>query len=250
MRVLILGGTTEASLAARAIADAGIDGVYSYAGRTAAPSGQPLPLRVGGFGGAEGLADWMRAERISHVIDATHPFAARISANAVAACHRVATPLLAFERPPWRPAPGDRWTRVPDIPAAVAALPLAPTRVFLAIGRQNLADFAAARQHDYLLRLVDPPDAPLPLPRARVVVARGPFDVAADTALMRDHGTAIVVAKNAGGTGAVAKIEAARALDLDVIMVERPAVPSRPVAASVAVVIEWLHATPPARRGA
>lgn len=246
MRVLLLGGTTEAAAAAGALAAAGIDAVYSYAGRTLAPVAQPLPRRIGGFGGAEGLADYLRAQGITHVIDATHPFAAQISTNAATACAATGTALLAFARPAWHPGPGDRWTHVPDIEAAALALPQAPSRVFLAIGRQRLDAFAGQPQHHYLLRLVDPPEAPLPLPQAQVVLARGPFDMAGDMALMQSHGTQVVVAKNAGGTGARAKLDAARALGLPVVMIDRPAVPPRALAGSLEQVMAWLgHAAPP-----
>ncbi len=239
-RILLLGGTTEANLMARAIADAGLAAVYSYAGRTEAPMAQPIHMRVGGFGGVEGLQAYLVTEGISHVIDATHPFAAGMSTNAVAACTATRTRLIALERAPWLPGAGDRWINAPDMEAAVAALAGPPQRVFLAIGRQQLEPFAAQPQHDYLLRLVDPPTGPLPLPEAQVVVARGPFDVAGDTALMQSHGTEIVVAKNAGGKGAVAKIAAARALGLPVVMIDRPALPQRSVAHSVRDVMAWL----------
>lgn len=245
-RILLLGGTTEASLMARALAEAGVDAVFSYAGRTHRPVPQPLPVRVGGFGGAAGLAHWLHAEGISHVIDATHPFAAQMSRNAVEACARTATPLIGLERPPWQAGPGDDWRPVADPAAAVAALPEAPARVFLAIGKQGLAAFAARPQHHYLLRLVDPPTEPLPLPQASVVIARGPFDAAADTALLRAHAITHVVAKNAGGTGAAAKLTAARTLGLPVILIDRPVVPPRAVAATVAEVMAWLgHAGTP-----
>ena len=227
---------------AEAIARAGLAGVYSYAGRTGAPTGQPIHMRLGGFGGVEGLCTYLEAERITHVIDATHPFAARMSTNALAACTANGTPLIALERAPWVAGDGDRWTSVPDIDTAVAALAGPPRRAFLAIGRQHINAFAAQPQHHYLLRLVDPPNGPLPLPNANVVVARGPFDVANDTALLREHGTELVIAKNAGGTGAVAKIAAARALDLPVVMIDRPAIPPRRVAHSVAGVMAWLTA--------
>lgn len=244
MRILVLGGTTEAGALARLLADAGTDAVYSYAGRTGAPASQPLPTRVGGFGGVHGLADYLRAQGISHVVDATHPFAAQISGNAVAACTSTSVPLIALQRPAWTPAKGDRWTCVPDIEAAVAALPNDPATVFLAIGRQSLEPFAG-RPHRYVLRLVDRPDAS-PLPGATVIVDRGPFTVDGDTALMRDHGVTHVVAKNAGGEGARAKLAAARALGLPVIMVDRPTLPPRRLAASVDEVMAWLHddATP------
>ncbi len=226
---------------AKAIAKAGLSGVYSYAGRTEAPMGQPIHMRVGGFGGVEGLRAYLQAEKVTHVIDATHPFAAQMSANAVAACAAESVPLIALERAPWVAGDADTWTNVADIPAAVAALSGAPKRVFLAIGRLHVQDFAAQPQHDYLLRLVDAPTGALPLPQVRVVVARGPFDVDDDTALMRDHGTEIIVAKNAGGKGAVAKIAAARALGLPVVMIDRPAVPNRPVARKVSEVMAWLN---------
>jgi precorrin-6A/cobalt-precorrin-6A reductase len=240
-RILLLGGTSEANLMAEAIAKAGLPGVYSYAGRTDTPMGQPIHMRMGGFGGVDGLCAYLTDQAITHVIDATHPFAAQMSTNAVAACAATGTPLIALERAPWVAGEGDRWTHVPDIPAAVAALSGAPQRVFLAIGRQHLEPFAAQPQHQYLLRLVDPPTAPLPLPQAQVVVARGPFDVAGDTALLQSHGTEVVVAKNAGGKGAVAKIAAARALGLPVMMIDRPMIPPRRVAHSVAGVMTWLN---------
>lgn len=226
---------------AQAIARAGLSGVYSYAGRTDAPMGQPIHMRVGGFGGVDGLRAYLRAEGISHVIDATHTFAAQMSTNAVAACEAESVPLIALERAPWTPSEGDLWTTVADIPTAIEALGGPRKRVFLAIGRQHIDGFAAQPQHNYLLRLVDPPVGPLPLPQAEVVVARGPFDVAGDTALMQEHGTEVVVAKNAGGKGAVAKIAAARELGLPVVMIDRPAIPARPVVHSVAGVMAWLN---------
>jgi precorrin-6A/cobalt-precorrin-6A reductase len=247
MRVLLLGGTTEAGLLARALADAGVDGVYSYAGRTEAPMVQPMQMRVGGFGGVDGLIAYLGAENITHVIDATHPFAAQMSTNAVVASKATGVPLLALERAPWVAGEGDLWTHVPDLAAAVQALGATPRRVFLAIGRQHLDAFAGASQHHYLVRLVDAPHGDLPLPRVRVVIARGPFTVAGDRGLMRDHGTQLVVAKNAGGKGAVAKIAAARDLGLPVVMIDRPVIPARNVVRSVVGVMDWLHH--PARLG-
>lgn len=224
---------------AQAIAKAGLSAVYSYAGRTEAPMGQPIHMRVGGFGGVQGLCTYLQAEKITHVIDATHPFAAQMSGNAVAACAAEGIPLIALERAPWTAGEGDRWTHVPDLAAAVAALDGPPQRVFLAIGRQHVDAFAAQPQHRYLLRLVDQPTGPLPF-AADVIVARGPFDVAGDTALLQQHGTTVVVAKNAGGKGAVAKIAAARALGLPVVMIERPSIPPRRVVHGVAGVMAWL----------
>lgn len=217
-----------------------MDAVFSYAGRTAKPVSQPLPTRVGGFGGAEGLAAYLEAENITHVVDATHPFAARMSSNAVRACSVAGVPLCAFERPAWQAGEGDQWLHADSMEEAVNALPGTPARVFLAIGKQNLAAFAAKPQHHYLLRLVDAPEADLPLPHTTVEIARGPFDAAGDTELMQRHGITHVVAKNAGGAGAAAKLTAARHLGLPVIMIGRPEVPERPVLGSVAEVMAWL----------
>jgi precorrin-6A/cobalt-precorrin-6A reductase len=241
-RVLLLGGTTEASAMARALAGAGVDAVYSYAGRTEAPVAQPLPVRVGGFGGVAGLVDLLFTQYFTHIIDATHPFAAQMSRNAVEAAMITGVHLIALEREPWRAGPGDRWTHVPDLAGAVGALGDPPRRVFLAIGRQSLGAFAAAPQHQYLLRLVDPWDQALPLPRAEAVIDRGPFTAAGDRALMVRHGTQVIVAKNAGGTGAEAKLIAARDLGLPVILIDRPALPARPVAHRVDEVMAWLAA--------
>lgn len=235
-----MGGTTEASQLAGALAEAGLDAVFSYAGRTDAPKAQPLPMRVGGFGGVEGLASFLRDGGFTHLIDATHPFAAQMSRNAVAAAAATGTPLLAFERPGWTETPGDDWHRVADMDAAVAALPDLPARIFLAIGRQNIAAFAARPRHHYLLRLVDPPERALPLPDAHVILDRGPFTLAGDLALMREHRVTHLVAKNAGGGGAEAKLIAARALGLPVILIDRPALPPRRTAASVSAVMVWL----------
>ncbi len=225
---------------ARALADAGVNAVFSYAGRTETPMAQPLPTRMGGFGGADGLARYLQAESITHVIDATHPFAAQMSTSAVAACAATNVALATLERPPWQAGGGDRWSCVPDMLAALAALPDTPTRIFLAIGRLNLDLFAAKPQHHYLLRVVDPPKGALPLPNADVIVAKGPFSVDADHSLMVQHATQLIVAKNGGGDGARAKLEAARALGLPVIMVDRPAVRARRTFATVGAVMAWL----------
>jgi precorrin-6A/cobalt-precorrin-6A reductase len=168
-----------------------------------------------------------------------------MSTNAVRAAQITGLPLLALERHPWQPGPGDRWQPVPDMAAAVQALPYEPSRVFLAIGRQNLELFAAKPQHHYLLRLVDAP-ASLPLPKASAIISRGPFTFEADIALLTTHQITHIVAKNAGGTGARAKLDAARALNLPVILIDRPTVPERPRVETVAEVLAWLH---PANRG-
>jgi precorrin-6A/cobalt-precorrin-6A reductase len=236
-RVLLLGGTTEASALARSLADRQVDAVFSYAGRTNNPVAQPLPTRIGGFGGVEGLMAWLSAQHITHVIDATHPFAAQMSRNAIAACAALGLPLLGFERAPWGGFPG--CLHVADIDAAVSALPQAPARVFLAIGKQNLAAFATKPQHHYLLRLVDPLEG-LPLPECTAVIARGPFTLQGDLDLLTTHRISHIVAKNAGGSGARAKIDAAQQLGLPVILIDRPALPARQVAGSLTEVLAWL----------
>ncbi|WP_299901536.1 cobalt-precorrin-6A reductase [uncultured Ruegeria sp.] len=237
--LLILGGTTEANALAKAVSEQGIAAVYSYAGRVENPRPQPLPVRVGGFGGPEGLAAYVSDNAITHVVDATHPFAARMSWNAIEACAATRTPLAALTRAAWVSQPGDIWHHVPDIAAAVDALSGDAQRVFLAVGRMHLEDFSTQPQHSYLLRLVDEPDT-LPLPNAEVVAARGPFAEADDRALMQHHGTQLVVSKNAGGSGARAKLDAARALGLPVLMIDRPVLPKRTEFSQVGQVLDWL----------
>ena len=217
-----------------------IDAIYSYAGRTQIPLPHALPTRVGGFGGVDGLANFIREAAITHVVDATHPFAAEMSRNAAIACAAIGVPLLALERAPWTRTAGDHWIEVADIAGAVAALPERPARVFLAIGRQHIAPFAQRPQHAYTLRFVDAPDGALPLPDAEVIVSRGPFTQEGDLALMRERGIEWLVARNAGGDGARAKIDAARELGLPVIMIARPELAERPRVASVNEVLAWL----------
>lgn len=200
-----------------------------------------MPTRFGGFGGIEGLVAWLRRERIRCVIDATHPFAEQISRHAAIACEVAGCALVAFERPPWKPVAGDRWHCVESLEAAVAALPEARATVFLAIGRQHLPAFAARPAHRYLVRTVDPLDEPLPLPDAITVVDRGPFGVEADRALLAAHEVELVVARNAGGSGAYAKLEAARALDLPVLLIDRPIRPARSTFDALDSVVAAVH---------
>lgn len=216
--------------------------MLSYAGRVSQPRAQPIPVRIGGFGGVAGLVRYLREQAVTHLVDATHPFAQQMSQHAQAAVQQAGIPLLALTRPCWQPVAGDRWESVPDMQAAVAALAGPPRRVLLALGRLHCAEFAAQPQHHYILRLVDAPaePPPLPLPQHTVVLARGPFDIEGDIELMRRHAVEVVVAKNAGGSGADAKLHAARALGLPVILVERPALPPRREAFRVEEVLHWL----------
>lgn len=237
--ILLLGGTTEASALTTALAQRGERAVLSYAGRTEAPRAQAIPTRIGGFGGADGLADYLKREGVTHLVDATHPFAAQISANAIAAAERAGVPLLALTRPEWVPDPNDRWTRVADTAKVVAALGTEPARVFLALGRQTIGDLASAPEHFYLLRFIDAA-APPALPHHHLVVDRGPFTLEGEMALLREHRIQVIVAKNAGGSGARAKLDAARELGLPVVMIDRPFIPDRPQVESVAGVLDWL----------
>jgi precorrin-6A/cobalt-precorrin-6A reductase len=240
-RILILGGTTEARRLAERLAERrDLAVTLSLAGRTANPAAQPVPVRIGGFGGAQGLAAHLAAERIDALIDATHPYAAIISANAARAADAAGVPLLGLRRPAWVAVAGDRWTEVDDTNAAVQALGTAPRRVFLALGRNEVAAFVAAPQHFYLVRSVDPIEPPLRVPHARYVIGRGPFTQTDDHALLADHGIEIVVAKNSGGDATYGKIAAARALGIAVIMLRRPALPDVAAVATVAEALAWI----------
>lgn len=241
-RILILGGTTEArQLADHLAADRRYDAVISLAGRTADPRPLPLPARIGGFGGAEGLAAFLKAEAVSLLVDATHPFAARISHNAAAAAEASGTPLLALRRPAWEAGPGDRWTRVESVAEAVAALGTTPRRVFLAIGRQEAFHFEKAPQHSYVLRSVDPVMPPLNLPDVTPILASGPFAEADEVNLLRQHDLEVVVAKNSGGSATYGKIAAARRLGIDVVMVERRKPADVPTVSTCDEALERIH---------
>jgi precorrin-6A/cobalt-precorrin-6A reductase len=239
MRILILGGTTEARrLAERLAARADLTVTLSLAGRTRAPVPHPVPVRIGGFGGAEGLADYLRQERIDALIDATHPYAAQISANAVRAAELADTRLLALRRPAWIPVASDRWIEVADTREAAQVLGPTPRRVFLALGRNEIAPFTGAPQHYYLVRSVDPVE--LAVPHAAYIRARGPFSEAADRALLIEHKIEVVVSKNSGGDAAYGKIAAARALGLTVVMLRRPALPEVSAVETIDGVVQWL----------
>jgi precorrin-6A/cobalt-precorrin-6A reductase len=246
-RILILGGTTEARRLAERLAErVDLSVRLSLAGRTAAPAAQPVPVRIGGFGGAAGLVDYLTAHDIAALIDATHPYAAIISANAARAAAAVGVPLLALCRPPWIPVAGDHWTEVTDVQDAVQVLDHARRRVFLALGRKELGPFAAAPQHYYLVRSVDPLDPPLPMPHAAYVTGRGPFTEMADRALLTAHRIDVVVAKNSGGTATYSKIAAARTLGLPILMLRRPVLPAVPTVETVEEALCWFdHALAP-----
>jgi len=240
VRLLILGGTGEAALLARHLADRpNLDIISSLAGRVADPVLPPGNVRVGGFGGIDGLATYLAEERIDAVVDATHPFAARMSAHAALACGRMNLPLLGFVRPAWIPEPTDRWLPVPDMAAAAA---LCRGRVFLTVGRQELAPFAD-RDAWFLIRSIDPPEGALPA-HHELMLKRGPFGLADEIGLLRAHRIDMIVSKNSGGPATYAKIEAARSLGLPVVMVERPARPITDQADTLGAVEAWLGRLP------
>ncbi|MGJ3264764.1 MAG: cobalt-precorrin-6A reductase [Salinarimonas sp.] len=242
MTILLLGGTTEATaLAHRLAVRPDLPAVLSLAGRTSSPRAAPLPTRIGGFGGVEGLVAHLRAERVSAVVDATHPFAARMSRNAAEACLIAGVPLLALVRPEWTPGPGDRWTTEPDMAKAVAALGEAPKRVFLTVGRLELSAFEAAPQHAYLVRTIDPIGA-VALPNLVEIRHRPPFDEPAERALMQSERIDVLVTKNSGAAATRPKLDAARALGLPVIVVDRPPRPEGVQAvATPQEVLAWLE---------
>lgn len=226
MRVLILGGTAEArALAVALTALPGLSVVSSLAGRTSAPLLPPGEVRIGGFGGPAGLTAWLRASRTGAVVDATHPFAAVMSASAARACAGLGIPLLALRRPGWTARDGDDWRRVGSITDAAAALPGIGRRALLTTGRQTLAAFAGLDTVWFLVRCVEPPEPPVPA-RMAVLLERGPFTVDGETALLRDHGIDVVVTKDSGSPAVAAKLDAARSLRTPVLMVDRPAVPA------------------------
>lgn len=199
-----------------------------------------MPIRIGGFGGTAGLVAYLRERGVTHLVDATHPFAARMSGHAAAAARQAGVEHIVLTRPAWVAGEGDRWTHVPDMEGAVAALQGAARRVMLALGRMHVDSFAVRPQHHYLLRFVDAPATPPALPNHRLVIDRGPFTLAGEMTLMREHGIELVVSKNAGGSGASAKLAAARALGVPVVMIDRPPPVDAPLVHEVGQVLAWL----------
>jgi len=220
--VLILGGTAEARALARALVAAGVPVVSSLAGRVRDPALPVGEVRIGGFGGASGLAAWVRAHQITAVVDATHPFASTMTAHAVDACAAVGVPLVVLRRPGWPPEPG--WVWADSVPHAAALLPSLGKRAFLTTGRTSLAAFADL-DLEFLVRCVDPPSGALPR-RIRVLLSRGPFTVDGERALLREHAVDVLVTKDSGGSLTSAKLAAARAEGVQVLVVRRPPLPA------------------------
>jgi precorrin-6A/cobalt-precorrin-6A reductase len=239
-QVLVLGGTGEARRLAAALVAEGVEVLSSLAGRVAEPVLPEGDVRVGGFGGAQGLADWLAEYQPRAVVDATHPFAAQISASAATAAAAHGTPLLRLQRPGWTPQPGDTWRFVESLTAAADAV-AGFGSVFLTTGRQGVQAFADLPGR-VLVRSVDPPDEPLPA-GARLLLDRGPFGVADELALMREHAVDVVVTKDSGGHMTEAKLTAARELGIPVVLVRRPQLPSGvPVVGTVEEALSWVRA--------
>ena len=239
--ILILGGTAEARRLAEILAgnpDYTVE--LSLAGRTRAPVEHAVPIRLGGFGGPDGLATYLREQGIAILIDATHPYAAQISTNAAVASEVSGVPLLALRRDPWQRGEGDRWEMVDGVADAVSVLGGKPRRVFLTLGRQELLPFEAAPQHHYLIRSVDPVEPPLQVPRATYITDRGPFDEVREERLLRDNSIEVIVAKNSGGSASYGKIAAARALGIDVVLIKRPELPNVPSVGTIEEVLRHL----------
>jgi len=246
-RVLVLGGTAEARRLAADLVGAGVAVTSSLAGRVSNPRLPAGEVRIGGFGGPEGLAAWIGEHGVAAVVDATHPFAERISASARTACERIGVPLLRLERPGWSERPGDRWEWVHDLAEAAAAVPRLGSRVFLTTGRQDLGAFAGVDEAWFLIRCVDPPEAPLPA-KHHVLLGRGPYTIEGELALIDEYSIDLVVTKDSGGVHTRAKLDAARARVLPVIVVRRP---HRPEAATVHTpsdVLNWVRVVRGRRR--
>lgn len=234
--ILVLGGTGEARALAAALDAEGVAVTTSLAGRVSEPRLPAGAVRIGGFGGPDALAAWLAAHQVRAVIDATHPFAERISASAAAACAAAQVPRLRLERPGWTARPGDRFTWVDDLDAA--ARELRDERVFLTSGRQGLSAFAGVAAAWFLIRCVEPPDPPLP-PRHELILDRGPYTVAGELALIDRHRIAVLVTKDSGGTMTEAKLDAARLRSLPVIVIRRPPPVTGEAVATVADAVDW-----------
>lgn len=244
-RVLILGGTQEGYALAERLADvAGLEIISSLAGRTLSPRKPKGQMRSGGFGGADGLARYLREEKIAYLINATHPFADQISTNAAAAAATTQVPLLRLLRPGWQAQADDRWIMAQDIAEAASLCRREGGHIFLTTGSNDLAAFAGIHNAHFVVRVVDAPEV-MPLHDCVTITARGPFSLADELALMAEHHVNLLVTKNSGGDATSAKLEAARKLGLPVIMVERPAIalePQSPITNGVDEAIEHLLA--------
>jgi precorrin-6A/cobalt-precorrin-6A reductase len=237
--VLVLGGTGDARALAEILVHRQIHVVSSLAGRVQNPRLPAGEVRIGGFGGADGLARWLQDEEVLAVVDATHPFAEHISASALAACDTTGVPLLRLERPPWRARRGDDWRRVHDLDRAAAEVRCLGRRVFLTTGRQGIAAFADIDTAWFLIRCVDPPTASLP-PQHELILNRGPYTLASELEMLDRHSIDLLVTKDSGGPLTMAKLDAARMRGLPVIMIDRPRRAETATVSTVAAALAWV----------
>ncbi len=241
MQVLVLGGTGDAIQLINQLAMIpNLKVINSLAGRTREPSRAGMPTRIGGFGGVDGLVHYLKTEMIDIVIDATHPFASQISFNAAAAAQACGLPHIMLVRPQWEPLAGDRWLVVDSINAAVTILPKVAKRVFLTIGRQEIAAFSNLAEIWFLMRMIDPPAPSVKTPKGELLLAKGPFSLIDERELLNKHQIEAIVSKNSGGEATYAKIVAARELSLPVVMIQRPPLPNAKKVTDVASILQWL----------
>jgi precorrin-6A/cobalt-precorrin-6A reductase len=240
-RVLILGGTGEASeLAAQLAVRDDLTVISSFAGRVTEPRLPAGIVRVGGFGGITGLIAYLADENIRVVIDATHPFAVKISGNAESACSTLGIPLIALERPPWEPQKEDLWRTVPDVQAAASMVNHKHNRVFLSIGRQELGAFSDCDHAWFLVRAIDEPNEKLPA-NSRLILRRGPFHLHDELQMLRTESINLIVSKNSGGSATYSKIQAARALQIPIVMINRPRKHNLPTVARLDELLQKLE---------
>lgn len=239
--ILILGGTAEAAVLAHDLLAAGFLVISSLAGRTTAPKLPEGEVRTGGFGGAQGLVDYIGLRKIAVLVDATHPFAFQISRNALEAARLSQCPFIRLERPGWTAVDGDHWINANHIDEAVAALP-ARSRAFLALGRQHIAPFLQLIGQHYVLRMIEPPDDALDLTGHDIVLSR-PGTVDEERRFLEDRGITHIVCRNSGGSASYAKIVAARQLNIPVVMIGRPEGSDINVAPDVRSVVDFVRQT-------
>lgn len=240
VKILILGGTQEASeLAKKAASLTNIQVKLSLAGRTSQAVASNN-LRVGGFGGVAGLIKYLKSEKIDLLIDATHPFAAKISQNAAIAAENLQLPFLMLIRPKWESVVGDKWIEVENIPAAVEILPSLAERVFLTIGRQEVTAFSQVENIWFLMRTIEKPSSDIVLPKGLLLLERGPFDKDSEKQLLKKHNIDTIVSKNSGGNATYAKIIAAQELGIKVVMVKRPILPQGDRVEDVETALLWV----------
>ena len=243
LRILVLGGTSEATALSQTLEeDNRFEPILSFAGRTQHPVLPIKETRIGGFGGVDGLTRYLNDNQIDLIVDATHPFAAQISRNVATASSVSGISVLALRRPEWQWKTGDLWQEVDSFSNAVTALGGEQRRIFLSIGRLELKYFEVAPQHHYLVRTIDPPDPMPDFHDWRLILSRGPFDVDSEQRLLTNHGIDCVVTKNSGAAATYAKIEAARQLQISVILIKQPTLPSVPQVNSVVDALYWIEA--------